>query len=143
MTWGWTSSLSLHSCIENLSTYDGDEILAADSNILCPTYVPEDQDCALPLGPGVYGGGGPLTIGLGPLEDIPEMFKPFLTGTYMVEAIILDSSGQSVACVWARISLDFTYTPATTTTVPTPTTTVPRPTTTPTLTQVECGFCGE
>ena len=61
------------------------------------------------------------------------MFKPFLTGTYMVEAIILDSSGQSVACVWARISLDFTYTPATTTTVPTPTTTVPRPTTTPTL----------
>ena len=130
---------SKSSFIENLSTYDGDEILAAASNILCPTYVPEDQDCALPLGPGVYGGGEPLTIGLGPLEafeDIPDMFKPYLTGTYMVEAIILDSSGQSVACVWARISLDFTYTPATTTTVPTPTTTS-------ILTQVECGFCGE
>ena len=124
------------SFIENLSTYVGDEILAAASNILCPTYVPEGQDCALPLVPGVYGGGDPLTIGLGPLEDIPEMFKPFLTGTYMVEATILDSSGQSAACVWARISLDYTSTPATTATVPTPTTT-------PILTQVECGFCGE
>ena len=124
------------SFIENLSTYDGDEVLAAASNILCPTYVPEHQDCTLPLGPGVYGGGEPLTIGLGPLDDIPDMFKPFLTGTYMVEATILDSSGQSVACVWARISLDYTSTPATTTTVPTPTTT-------PILTQVECGFCGE
>ena len=137
-SWWYTSSVSLikSSFIENLSTYDGDEVLAAASNILCPTYVPEDQDCALPLGPGVYGGREPLTIGLGPLEDIPEMFKPFLTGTYMVEATILDSSGQSAACVWARISLDYTSTPATTATVPTPTTT-------PILTQVECGFCGE
>ena len=124
------------SLIENLSTYDVDQILAAASNILCPTYVPEGQDCALPLGPGVYGGEDHVTIGLGPLEDIPDMFKPFLTGTYMVEATILDSSGQSSACVWARIALDYTSTPATTTTVPTPTTT-------PTLTQVESGFCSE
>merc|ERR1712226_1793415 len=39
-------------------TYAGDELLelAATAGI-CPTYFPEGQSCALPLNPGVYGGG--------------------------------------------------------------------------------------
>merc|ERR1712107_94445 len=54
--------LSLGSC-----TYDGDHLLeeAATAGI-CPTYFPEGQACALPLNPGVYGGGDPLV--LGPIE---------------------------------------------------------------------------
>merc|ERR1719290_938771 len=36
-------------------TYDGDELLATASDFLCPTYVPDGQECALPLGPGQYG----------------------------------------------------------------------------------------
>ena len=71
-------------------------------------YVPEGQDCALPLGPGVYGGGDPLTVGLGAIEDIPDYLKPYLVkGTFMVEATIIGSSGDSVACAWARIALDY------------------------------------
>jgi hypothetical protein len=38
--------------------------------VLCPTYFPEGQDCTLPLNPGKYGGGDPLTITLGDIPDI-------------------------------------------------------------------------
>ena len=64
-----------------LSHYDGDELLSTASDFLCPTYVPEGQACALPLGPGVYGGGDPLTVG--PIESIPDILLPFLKVTLL------------------------------------------------------------
>merc|ERR1719500_2694602 len=61
-------------------TYDGDTLLAEAETVgICPTYFPEGQACALPLGPGVYGGGDPLV--LGPIESIPDILLPFLKGT--------------------------------------------------------------
>ena len=64
-----------------LSHYDGDALLSTASDFLCPTYVPEGQACALPLGPGVYGGGDPLTVG--PIESIPDILLPFLKVTLL------------------------------------------------------------
>merc|ERR1711892_863319 len=49
-------------------TYDGDDVLAAVAAGLCPTYVPDGQECALPLGPGLYGGEPDLVI---VLPEIP------------------------------------------------------------------------
>ena len=90
----------LHLC----SHYDGDELLSTASDFLCPTYVPEGQACALPLGPGVYGGGDPLT--LGPIESIPSILLPFLKGTVRAEATITDASGATVVCVYVRAAVD-------------------------------------
>merc|ERR1712110_1376866 len=84
--------------------YDGDELLSTASDFLCPTYVPEGQACALPLGPGVYGGGDPLTVG--PIESIPDILLPFLKGTIRAEATITDASGATVACVYVRAAVD-------------------------------------
>merc|ERR1712180_91587 len=71
--------------------YDGDELLSTASDFLCPTYVPEGQACALPLGTGIYGGGDPLTVG--PIESIPDILLPFLKGTVRAEATVTDGSG--------------------------------------------------
>ena len=78
--------------------------MASSADILCPTYVPEGQACALPLGPGVYGGGDPLT--LGPIESIPSILLPFLKGTVRVEATVTDSAGATVVCIWSRLAVD-------------------------------------
>merc|ERR1739842_208355 len=88
--------LSLGSC-----TYTGDHLLevAATAGI-CPTYFPEGQACALPLNPGVYGGGDPLT--LGPIESIPDILLPFLKGPVRAEATVTDAAGATVACVFVR-----------------------------------------
>merc|ERR1712203_792285 len=84
--------------------YDGDELLATASDFLCPTYVPEGQACALPLGPGVYGGGDPLTVG--PIESIPDILLPFLKGTVRAEATVTDGSGNLFGCIYVRAAVD-------------------------------------
>merc|ERR1712172_352933 len=84
--------------------YDGDELLSTASDFLCPTYVPEGQACALPLGPGTYGGGDPLV--LGPIESIPDILLPFLKGTVRAEATVTDAAGATVACVFVRAAVD-------------------------------------
>merc|ERR1711993_169722 len=84
--------------------YDGDELLATASDFLCPTYVPEGQACALPLGPGVYGGGDPLV--LGPIESIPDILLPFLKGTVRAEANFNLADGTLFACGYARVAVD-------------------------------------
>merc|ERR1712001_442308 len=84
--------------------YDGDELLSTASDFLCPTYVPEGQACALPLGPGVYGGGDPLT--LGPIESIPDILLPFLKGTIRAEATVTDGSGNLFGCIYVRAAVD-------------------------------------
>merc|ERR1712045_155877 len=64
----------------------------------------EGQACALPLGPGVYGGGDPLV--LGPIESIPDILLPFLKGTVRAEATVTDAAGATVACVFVRAAVD-------------------------------------
>merc|ERR1719370_40043 len=84
--------------------YDLDALFLAGSDFLCPSYVPEGQECSLPLGPGVYGGGDPLV--LGPIESIPDILLPFLKGTVRAEATVTDASGATVACVYVRAAVD-------------------------------------
>eukprot|EP00091_Calanus_sinicus_P017817 TRINITY_DN3869_c0_g1_i1.p2 TRINITY_DN3869_c0_g1~~TRINITY_DN3869_c0_g1_i1.p2 ORF type:complete len:169 (-),score=59.35 TRINITY_DN3869_c0_g1_i1:137-643(-) len=45
-------------------SYDGDELLASAGDFLCPAYVPEGQECMLPLNPGSYGSADSLTVTL-------------------------------------------------------------------------------
>merc|ERR1739840_46747 len=92
--------LSLGSC-----TYTGDHLLevAATAGI-CPTYFPDGQACALPLNPGVYGGGDPLT--LGPIDSVPDILLPFLKGTIRAEANFLLADGSLFACGYARVAVD-------------------------------------
>jgi hypothetical protein len=52
------------------SDYAGQDLLDFGADVLCPTYFPEGQACSLPLNPGKYGGGDPLTITLGDIPDI-------------------------------------------------------------------------
>ena len=87
-----------------LSHYDGDELLSTASDFLCPTYVPEGQACALPLNPGVYGGGDPLV--LGPIESVPDILLPFLKGTVRAEANFNLADGTLFACGYARVAVD-------------------------------------
>merc|ERR1711990_770732 len=92
--------LSLGSC-----TYTGDHLLEAAATAgICPTYFPDGQACALPLNPGVYGGGDPLT--LGPIESVPDILLPFLKGTVRAEANFLLADGSLFACGFARVAVD-------------------------------------
>merc|ERR1712198_561456 len=82
--------LSLGSC-----TYTGDHLLeVAETAGICPTYFPDGQACALPLNPGVYGGGDPLVL------------LPILKGTVRAEANFLLADGSLFACGYARVAVD-------------------------------------
>merc|ERR1711990_1166577 len=80
------------------------KIPCLDINGISPQYFPEGQACALPLNPGVYGGGDPLT--LGPIESIPDILLPFLKGTINAEASFLLEDGSLFACGYARVAVD-------------------------------------
>ena len=85
------------------STYDGDELLATASDFLCPTYVPDGQECALPLGPGQYGGGDPLVV---TLPEIPSIIGDLLaSGTYYAQATVKLADGSDMTCIWVRVQL--------------------------------------
>jgi hypothetical protein len=86
------------------STYDADFLLAEFSPVLCPDHFPEGQDCALPLLPGVYGGGEPLVIG--PIESVPDLLLPFLQGTIYAEAHVANAAGDELVCIWVRAAID-------------------------------------
>ena len=86
------------------STYEVDHLLELGAGILCPTHVPEGQECHLPLNPGVYGGGDPLIIG--PLEDIPAIIEDHLaSGIFDVEATLKTVEGDIMACIFLRAEL--------------------------------------
>ena len=86
------------------SDYDADHLLNLADPILCPDHFPEGQACALPLLPGVYGGGEPLVIG--PLDDIPDAILPFLKGVIYAEATLTSAAGDKLACIWVRAAVD-------------------------------------
>merc|ERR1711955_600 len=84
--------------------YDADHLLNLADPILCPDHFPEGQACALPLLPGLYGGGDPLVIG--PLDDIPDAILPFLKGVIYAEATLTSAAGDKLACIWVRAAVD-------------------------------------
>merc|ERR1712096_485306 len=84
-------------------SYDGDALLASASDFLCPTYVPEGQECMLPLGPGSYGGGDPLVV---VLPEIPGIIVDLLaSGTYYADATVNYADGTQMTCIYIRIEL--------------------------------------
>merc|ERR1712168_659916 len=84
--------------------YDGDSLLEAGADTLCPTYFPDGQECKLPLKPGTYGGGDPLV--LGPLPEIPSVIGDLLaSGTYYADATITTADGTQMACLFIRVEL--------------------------------------
>merc|ERR1711892_471560 len=84
--------------------YDGDELLAGLAPVLCPAYVPEGQECALPLGPGMYGGGEPITI---VFPAIPPELGLILgkSATLYADATITGPDGK-IACVYLRVQVE-------------------------------------
>merc|ERR1739838_469260 len=73
--------ISIGSC-----TYDGDELIASAADFLCPTYVPEGQECMLPLNPGFYGSADSLTVTLGEIPGI--LVDLSASGTYYADATV-------------------------------------------------------
>merc|ERR1712106_903161 len=83
--------------------YNGDDLLASASDFLCPTYVPEGQECMLPLGPGSYGGGDPLVV---VLPEIPGIIVDLLaSGTYYADATVNYADGTQMTCIYIRVEL--------------------------------------
>merc|ERR1712243_413813 len=90
--------ISIGSC-----DYDGDELLAAASDFLCPTYLPDGQDCMLPLNPGFYGGTDSLTL---TLPEIPGILVDLLAaGTYYADATVKYADGSEMTCLYIRVEL--------------------------------------
>ena len=90
--------ISIGSC-----TYDGDELIASAADFLCPTYVPEGQECMLPLNPGFYGSADSLTVTLG---EIPGILVDLLaSGTYYADATVKYADGSEMTCIYLRVEL--------------------------------------
>merc|ERR1712013_507455 len=90
--------ISIGSC-----DYDGDELLASASDFLCPTYVPDGQDCMLPLNPGFYGSAESLTL---TLPEIPGILVDLLAaGTYYADATVKYADGSEMTCLYIRVEL--------------------------------------
>merc|ERR1711915_583311 len=90
--------ISIGSC-----TYDGDELLASASDFLCPTYVPEGQECSLPLNPGSYGSADSLTV---TLPEIPGILVDLLaSGTYYADATVNYADGSEMTCIYLRVEI--------------------------------------
>jgi hypothetical protein len=89
------------------SSYDLDDLLAYWTDVLCPQYFPEGQECMLPLGPGVYGGGAAIIAEIVALPALPAILKSYLKGTFRIEATVTDAGGETFACLWVRVAADF------------------------------------
>merc|ERR1711862_197647 len=83
--------------------YDGDELIAAGADVICNDYFPEGQACALPLGPGLYGGEPDLVL---EVPEIPAIIGDLLgSGTYYASATFLNPDGTTFACAYIRVEL--------------------------------------
>merc|ERR1711892_1320541 len=68
-----------------------------------PTYVPEGQECMLPLNPGFYGSADSLTVTLG---EIPGTLVDLLaSGTYYADATVKCADGSEMTCIYLRVEL--------------------------------------
>ena len=86
-----------------LSSYDIDELLASTGDFLCPAYVPEGQECMLPLNPGMYGSDESLTV---VLPEIPDILVNLLaSGTYYADVTVNYADGSEMTCVYLRVQL--------------------------------------
>merc|ERR1712112_156644 len=76
--------------------YDG-------ADLICTDCFPEGQACALPLGPGMYGGDPPLVL---EVPEIPAIIGDLLgSGTYYASATITTPEGNTFACIYIRVEL--------------------------------------
>ena len=75
---------------------------------MCSDFMPEGQACALPLNPGQYAGGEPITL---TLPEIPDILIPILSPLKALDAEItgLKADGTAVACLGARLELTFGF----------------------------------
>merc|ERR1712168_1375527 len=76
-----------------------------DIPLPCLDYFPDGQECTLPLGPGVYGGGkeNPLTV---TLPEIPSIIADLLAaGTYYASATVKTADGADWTCGYVRLAL--------------------------------------
>merc|ERR1712158_138519 len=93
--------LHLGSC-----TYDiaGDLLPLLEGSGMCADFMPEGQACALPLNPGQYAGGEPITL---TLPDIPDILIPILSPLKAIDAEItgMKADGTAVACLGAKLEL--------------------------------------
>merc|ERR1711951_13128 len=83
--------------------YTGNQLLSAVSDFLCPNYVPDGQECMLPLNPGVYGSTEPYTF---VLPDIPQIIVDLLgSGNYEITAHVNYADGSEMTCIIVGIEL--------------------------------------
>ena len=89
-------------------TYDigGDLLPLLESTGRCAEFMPEGQACALPLNPGQYAGGDPITL---TLPEIPDILIPILSPLKAIDAEItgMKADGTAVACLGIRLELTF------------------------------------
>merc|ERR1712241_1527742 len=85
--------------------YDGDFLLNAGTDALCGGgYFPDGQECKLPLKPGTYGGGEPITITLP--ADLPDLIINLLaSGTYKITAHAMLADGSEMTCFYVRLEV--------------------------------------
>ncbi|XP_040571433.1 uncharacterized protein [Lepeophtheirus salmonis] len=76
------------------------ELLEKYGELLCPDFVPEGQECSLPIKPGTFGGEGSLT-----LPNIPNAIANLAKGKIIVSANIVKDGSESVACISGVIEL--------------------------------------
>jgi hypothetical protein len=70
----------------------------------CALYMPEGQECALPLHPGTYiNPTEPISI---TLPEIPDILVPFLKGTIRAKVHGMDENGQAMFCLQLELALD-------------------------------------
>jgi len=84
-------------CIEPI-----DELLNhANASGVCNAFMPEGQDCQLPLNPGSYRPGVyEMTF-----PNIPDLIKPLLKGKLDTKIFVVMPDGTESACVQFRIEL--------------------------------------
>ena len=75
---------------------------------MCSDFLPEGQECSLPLNPGQYAGGEPITL---TIPEIPDILIPILQPLKAMdaEATVLKADGTAVACLGVRLELTFGY----------------------------------
>ena len=84
-------------CIEPI-----DELLNhANASGVCNDFMPEGQDCQLPLNPGSY---RPEAYEM-TFPNIPDLIKPLLKGKLDTKIFVVMPDGTESACVQFRIEL--------------------------------------
>ena len=87
-------------------TYDigSDLIPILEGTGKCSDFLPEGQECALPLNPGQYAGGESVTL---TLPEIPDILLPILSPLKAIDVEItgMKPDGTPVACLASSVEI--------------------------------------